>query len=212
MFNKEALNEIRESVYNLIEPFVGVNVRTKTGFHNQSVIRVDFIGAPLTAMNKQVSVGELSQKFKDSVLAIVSYNDESIGRIHINSADTIGEMKSLFKEDFDKQWPLLQDTMLENYIKQLGLANNVCSALSNGKDAVVEGMCGVKCDIKFTEPFGDNFVGTVGNETYVDITIKYNDSVVFVLYDKYDALKAPSISGAIGAKMNAYIKRAFLTE
>lgn len=196
MFNKEALNEIRETIYNLIKPNIGANIRTVTGFHNQSVIRVDFVST-----------------FSDStetVVAVINYNGQPIGRLNIDQSDTIDEMKSKFLKDFDKQWPGFEDTMLDNYIKQLGLANNICSALANGKDTVIEGMGGVKATLQFTKPFQDQFGEAGTDETYFDITIVYNETVMFSLYDKYDPLKAMPLAGGVGAKMNALVKRAFL--
>lgn len=201
MFNKEALNEIRETIYNLIEPNVGNNIRTVTAFHNQAVITVNFVGLFPTA-----NLPEHDPSLKGAVLAYIIYMDAPIGKLTIRQAETIDEMKTLFKADFDESWLQIQDTMLDNYIKQLGLANNVCSAFANGKGTVVEAMGGVEFHLEFLK------VSIDGGEPedYFDATVTSNDDIVFRMYDKFDALKTPSISGGIAHRMNVAVKRSFL--
>lgn len=204
MFNKEALNEIHDTLYNLIEPTIGENVRFVIGYHNQSTIHVDFIRSGLPGTNQQA--GLETPSVKPYIFAHVTYMDGLIGKIVIPQAETISEMKALFKETFERDWIILQDAMLNNYIKRLGLANNICSAFTNMKDVTVEGMSGVKLDLQFTHPFD----GSQENDIYFDATISADNKVVFILYDKFNALNTPPTAAAIATKMASHIKAAFL--
>lgn len=190
MINKEALEEIREIVFNAIESHIGENIRNVVAYHGTETIKINFVGGG----------------FHEPLYAMVTYGTVKIGNFIIMEKPILQEAKDQFKADFDKSWGGIGERLIEEAIKNIGLAQNLLTALTNKKTVFIEGMAGVNISIEFTEP--DTEVST--GDVYHNITVTDNGMLVFVLFDKIDPLTLPTVATAVAAKVNKTIKARML--
>lgn len=189
MINKEALNEIREVVFNLINNNIAENIRTTVGYHGNEVIKINFVGG-----------------LDEVVQALVYYGETKIGNFRIISAETTEAVKAQFKIDFDNTWSLVGDHLITAAIQNTGISSQILNGLINRKDVTIEGMGGVSLEIQFTTPKSAD----TPDDIYYDITIRDNGEVAFGLYDKLEPLALTGVSGGVGVKMSKMIKARML--